>query len=144
MKKTTFVLTAFLALLLSLGALGLGAAVDSPRTLMSRTDYNAGRKAIESETRAAFAQCRPLTGAERDVCKAQARAEERVKVADLQARYHGTVAAAEDARLARVKAGFDVARARCEAESGDSKPDCLKAAREDRARALAQARQATT
>jgi hypothetical protein len=143
-KKTTFLLTTVLAMFLSLGALGLSAAVDSPRTLMSRADYNAGRKAIEAETRAAFAQCRSRTGAERDLCKAEARATEHVKVADLQARYHGTVSAAEDARLARVKASFDLARARCGVQPADSKAECLKAAREDRARALAQARQATT
>ena len=143
-KKTTFVITGLLAMLLSLGALGIGAAVDSPRTLMSRADYNAARRAIESATRGAYAQCRSHTGAERDVCKAQARAEERVRVADLQARYHGTVAAAEDARVARVKAGFDVARAQCEARMSSEKVDCLRSAREDRARALAQARQATT
>jgi hypothetical protein len=143
-KKTTFLVTAFLAMLLSLAALGIGAAVDSPRTLMSRTDYNAGRRAIEAQTRVAYAGCRSQSGAERDVCKAQARAEERIRVADLQARYHGTVAAAEDARIARVKAGFDVARARCDALTASEKVECLRSAREDRARALAQARQATT
>ena len=143
-KKTTFLLTTVLALFLSLAALGIGAAVDTPRTLMSRADYQAGRKAIEAETRVAFASCRSQTGADRDVCKAQVRAGERVKVADLQARYHGTVAAAEDARIARAKAGFDVAKARCELQPSSGKPDCLKSARDDRARALAQARQATT
>jgi hypothetical protein len=143
-KKTTFLLTTVLALFLSLAALGIGAAVDTPRTLMSRADYSAGRKAIEAETRASFARCRSQSGADRDVCKAEVRAGERVKVADLQARYHGTVAAAEDARIVRVKASFDLAKARCGTQAADTKADCLKAAREDRARALAQARQATT
>jgi len=143
-KKTTFLLTTVLALFLSLAALGIGAAVDTPRTLMSRADYNAGRKAIEAETRVAFAGCRSQTGAERDICKAEVRATERVKVADLQARYHGTVAAAEDARIVRAKADFDIAKARCELQPSGGRPDCLKSARDDRARALAQARQATT
>jgi hypothetical protein len=143
-KKTTFVLAAFLAVFLSVGAFGLSAAVDSPRTLMSRTDYNAGRKAIEAETRVAFGRCRALTGIDRDVCKAETRATERVKVADLQARYYGTVAAAEEARMTHARASFDVAKARCDGQTGNSRADCMKAARDDRARALAQARQATT
>ena len=46
------------------------------------------------------------------ICRAEARAEERVKKADLQARYLGTVAAAGDARLARTKAAYDVAKIR--------------------------------
>ena len=142
--KTTFLRTAFLAIFLSVGAFGLSAAVDSPRTLMSRTDYNAARKAIEAETRVAFGQCRALAGTDRDVCKAEIRANERVKVADLQARYYGTVAAAEEARMAHARAGFDVAKARCDSQAGSSRASCMKAARDDRARALAQARQATT
>lgn len=144
MKKTTLLLTVFLAVFMSIGAFGLSAAVDSPRTLMSRTDYNASRKAIEAETRITFGRCRTLTGGDRDVCKAESRATERVKVADLQARYYGTVAAAEEARMAHARAGFDVAKARCDSQAGNSRSDCIKAARDDRARALAQARQATT
>lgn len=143
-KKTTFLLAASLAIFLSAGAFGLSAAVDSPRTLMSRADYNAGRKAIEAETRVAFGHCRTLTGAGRDVCKAEIRATERVKVADLQARYYGTVAAAEEARMAHARASFDVAKARCNAQPGNGRADCLKSARDDRSRALAEARQATT
>jgi hyperosmotically inducible periplasmic protein len=144
MKRPTFFLTAILALIFSLAALGIGAAVDSPRTLMSRADFDTARKAIGAEMRLAFARCREHKGAERDFCKAQVRAEERVKVADLQARYYGTVAAAEDARIARVKAGFDLARARCEAREAAARLECLRAAREDRVRSLAAARDATT
>ena len=125
-------------------ALGIGAAVDTPATLMSRGDYAQGKKAIEGETRLAFARCRGESGSARDICKAEVRAAERVKMADLQARYHGTVAAAEDARLARAKAQFEVARARCGVQSGEARVDCLRSAREDRTRALEQAKLAST
>ena len=144
MKRRTFYLTSFLALFLSAAALGIGAAVDTPATLMSRGDFAQGKKAIEAETRLAYASCRNETGSARDVCKAEVRAAERVKIADLQARYHGTVAAAEDARLARAKAQFEVARARCGVQSGEARVDCLRSAREDRTRALEQAKLAST
>lgn len=142
--KPTVYLTAGLAIVLSLAAVGIGAAVDTPRTLMSRGDYDKARKAIAAEGRLAFAACRHQAGAERDLCRAQARADERVKAADLLARYHGTFDAIEQAQLARVKAGFDLARARCESRTGEDRLHCLRAAREDRARALVAARQATT
>ena len=142
--KPTVYLTAGLAAVLSLAAVGIGATVDMPRTLMSRVDYDTARKAIAAEGRLAFAACRHQAGRERDLCRAQARADERVKAADLKARYFGTVDALEDAKLARVKANFDLERARCESRSGDDRLDCLRASREDRARALAAARQATT
>lgn len=136
MKRSTVYLTIFFAFFLSVAALGIGAAVDSPRTLMSRGDYAQGRKAIEAQTRTVFAGCRTESGTDRDICKAEARADERVKLADLSARYHGTVAAAEDARQARVRAKFDLARARCVTQAGEARVECLRTAREDRGRAL--------
>jgi hypothetical protein len=136
MKRSTVYLTAFFALFLSVAAIGIGAAVDTPRTLMSRADFNESRKAIEAETRTVFAGCRSQSGTARDICKAEARAEERVKLADLSARYHGTVAAAEDSRQARVKARFDLAKARCGSQSGEARVECLRTAREDHGRAL--------
>lgn len=144
MKRPTFYLTAVLAVLLSVAAWGIGAAMDTPPSLMSRVDYDVARHAITAEARAAMADCRGVPVTERGLCKARARADERVKVADLVARYRGTVGAAEEARLARVKAGFDLARARCDSLEGERRIGCLRAAREDRARALAAARQAST
>lgn len=144
MKRTTVYLTTALGVALSLAALGIGAAVDTPRTLMSPAVYSQGKKAIEAETRIAFASCRSREGAARDICKAEARAAERVKVAELQARYHGTVAAAEDAREARVKAQFEVAKAHCGARIGEARVECLRSVREDRSRALADAKLAST
>lgn len=136
MNRTTVYVTASLALLLSVAALGIGAAVDTPRTLMSRGDYAQGRKVIEGESRMVFARCRSESGSARDICKAEARAGERVKLADLSARYHGTVAAAADARHARDRAQFDLAKARCNSHARDARIECLRTAREDRGRGL--------
>lgn len=144
MKAATLLATSAFAIAASMAAVGIGAAVDSPRTLMSPAHYAVLKKAVEAETRLALAACRPLGGAQRDVCKAQARADERVKRADLQARYHGTVAAAEDAREARVKAHYDVARARCSGQSGEERMECLRAAREERNRSIEALRMAAT
>ena len=144
MKRTTVYVTSFLAVFLTAAAFGIGAAVDTPPTLMSRADYDKGKKAIEAETRTAFAACRTESGNARDICKAQARAEERVKVAELKARYHGTVAAAEEVKAVRAKAQFDVARARCGTQNGEARIECLKSAREDRTRSLAEAQPAST
>jgi hypothetical protein len=141
MKRTTVYVTSFVAVLLSVAALGIGAAFDSPRTLMSRADFSAARKAIDAQTRIAFARCRPETGGARDICKAEARAAERIKLADLQARYYGTVAAADDARAAHARAHFDVAKARCVVQAGDAaRSECLHSARDDRSREMAEAK----
>lgn len=144
MNTSTVYLAGFLGVFLSLAALGIGAAVDMPSTLMSRGDYNAAKKVIEAAARKAMAGCRDLQGSDKDICKAEAHAGERIKVADLEARYHGTVAAAEDAREAHARAGYDVAKARCVSREGNARVECLRAAREDQTRALAEAQAATT
>jgi hypothetical protein len=137
MQRTSIYIASALAVFLSVVALGISAAVDTPRTLMSRADYGSAKKAIESESALAYAGCRNQKGAAREVCKAEVRGTERVKIADLQARYYGTAAAQENAREARVKAKFDVARVQCNVRGGDSEPDCLRAARDDQAKNLA-------
>jgi hypothetical protein len=144
MKRTTLVAALAGALLVSATAFGISAAVDSPRSLMAPGDYAGARKAIESEARVAVAHCRDQEALTRDLCKAEARADERVRKADLEAQYRGTVAAAAEARLARAKAGYDVARARCSDQRGEDKLSCLRSARADKAKALEAAKLAST
>jgi hypothetical protein len=131
------------SLLFSAAAFGLSFAVDTPRTLMARSDYVSARQAIESDARAAFGRCRAEPSSGRDVCRAEVRANERVAKADLDARYHGTVAAANDAKLARARARFEVARARCNALESGERLQCLQAARAEEAHGTAARRAAT-
>lgn len=144
MKRTTLVATLAGALLVSATAYGISNVVDAPRSLMSPNDYSVARKAIESEARMALSRCRDQDGQAKDICKAEARAEERVRKADLEAQYRGTVAASADARLARAKAQYDVARAKCSDQRGEDKLSCLRAARDDKTRAVAAAKLAST
>ena len=144
MQRTSIYIASALAVFLSVVALGISAAVDTPRTLMSRADYNAAKRVIDRESGVAYAGCRSQKGAARELCKAEARGAERVKMADLQARYYGTVSAQDSAREARVKAKFDVARVQCNVRGGQAEPDCLRAARDDQARGLASLKLAST
>ena len=144
MQSTTLYSTLIGALLVSAAAFGIGSAVDSPRSLMSPVDYGQAKHAIESETRQAIGKCRDEDSRARDLCKAQARAEERVRKADLEARYRGTVAAAAEAKLARAKAQYDVARVKCGNERGEDKLACLRSARAEKAKALTEAKVAST
>lgn len=143
MKRTTMYVSLAGALMFSAAAFGISSAVDMPRTLMSRTDYRLEQAAIESETRSSLGNCRAVDGAARDVCKTVVRAEERVKKADLDARYHGTVSANAKAGVTRAKAKYDVAKAKCGAVGKDQKVDCLHTARDEKARAFADAKLAS-
>jgi hypothetical protein len=144
MTRTTMYASLIGTLLFSAAAFGISAAVDTPRTLMARGDYTQARQAIDVETRVSLARCRGVDGSTRDVCKAEVRAEERIKKADLDARYHGTVTAAENAKLARVKAHYDIAKARCGAFTTDQRAGCLQSARTEKAKGFAEAKLAST
>ncbi|HXF80582.1 MAG TPA: hypothetical protein VN598_17080 [Usitatibacter sp.] len=137
MKKTTIYATLVAAMLVSATAWGISAAVDSPRSLMAPSDYNAAKSVIESDVRVAMGRCRDGEGQARDVCKAEVRADERVRKADLEARYRGTVGAEADAKIARVKARYEVAKARCGAEHGEGKLACIRSARSEKAKEIA-------
>src|ERR1700694_1567633 len=82
MKRTTLYAILVGALLVSAAALGISAAVDSPRSLMSPIDFGEAKKTIEADARLALGTCRDLDGQAKDLCRAQARAEERVRKAD--------------------------------------------------------------
>ena len=143
MQRTTLYATIIGALAVSATAFGIGAATDLSRSLMSPVDYGDAKKAIEAEIRMAVAHCRDREGQAKDMCKAEARAEERIRKADLEAQYRGTVAAAADAKLARAKAQYDIAKARCSAERSEDKLACLRSARADKAKALNEAKLAS-
>ena len=64
--------------------------------------------------------------------------------AALAVRAETTVAASEEAKIARVRAEHDLARARCGAASGADRGECLTAARALKVRAIAEARPSTT
>ncbi len=144
MQLTTLYASLVGALAVSATAFGISTAVDSPRSLMSPIDYGAAKKVIEAEARTAFESCRDKDARGREVCKAEARAAERVRKADLEAQYRGTVAAATDAKFARAKAQYEVARVKCADQRSEDKVSCLRAARAEKSKALAEAMLAST
>jgi hypothetical protein len=141
-RRTALYATAASALLLTL-ALGIGAAVESPRSLLSQQVYVEARRALDAESRMALGQCRSLEGREKAICRAAARGDDRVRRAELEARYRGTVGAEAEVAGVRARARYEVAKAGCLARY-DERVSCLSAARAERARALADARPSAT
>lgn len=106
-------------------------------TLFSPDDYEAAGAAIGEDTRLSLAGCKKLTGAEKLVCTAEARSQERIRRADLEARYLGTFHATFQAQVTRVDAQYEVGVKRCEAQGREAKGDCQREATEQRATTLA-------
>lgn len=144
MTRTALVATLAGALFFGAAALGIDAAMDNTRSLMSRPDHDRALAAIASATRAALAACRGGVEDARELCRTRAHAEERIARAELDARYYGTVEAEANAQLVRARARFEVARGECFAGADEDRARCMTAARNGEARAIALARVAST
>lgn len=120
-------------------AFGIGSVLDKPATFMSPADYAASKAAIEGETSAELDRCLILEGTALGVCLAEVQAEERLLRAKLEARYLGTVEATESLRRVKADGAYNVSVAHCDGREGKARFECLKDARQERAKALASA-----
>jgi hypothetical protein len=130
-------------LLLGVAAVGIGASSD-PRAFMSRATYMQLRHGVEAETRLTLAECRALEGLAKEVCRAKVRADDRVRKAELEARYLGTMAALQDVQEAKARGTYEIAKAGCGDTSGVERALCLRNARTERAKSLAEAKASAT
>jgi len=107
---------------------------------MSKTDYDAGKKTIAADYKAAKAACDPLAGNAKDICAAQAKGKEKVALAELGAAYKPTTKARYDVRLARAEADYSVAKEKCDDQAGNAKDVCVKEAKAAQTAAKADAK----
>lgn len=115
-----------------------------PKRAMTRAEYASEKAGIESGYKSAHAACKPLAGNTKDVCQVEAKSDEKMKLADLEARYKATPSADYDARVARAKAQYEVAKQKCEDEPSGENGICKTNAKADESRALSDAKAAKT
>ena len=84
----------------------------------SASEYSAAKDRTAADYKAAKAQCDRLSGNQKDVCVAEAKAAEKKAKADAEASYKNTDAARRNARIAAAEADYDVAHAKCGAKTG--------------------------
>jgi hypothetical protein len=110
---------------------------------MTSTEYSAAKDRAAADYKAARARCDGMSGNPKDVCIAEAKAAESKAKAEAEANYKNTDKARSDAVIAAAEADYDVAKARCEAKTGNDKDVCIKEAKaaETRAKADAKANQ---
>lgn len=96
---------------------------------MSKADYKAGKDKISAEYKTAKSSCGSLSGNASDICVAQAKGNEKVALADLEATYQPTKEHSHDARVARAEADYGVAIEKCDDLAGNTKDVCVKEAK---------------
>ncbi|QNN57581.1 hypothetical protein H9K76_01380 [Diaphorobacter ruginosibacter] len=89
-------------------------------------EVKAEKNNIDAQYKSAMAQCKTQNGNAKDVCEKQAKGNEKVARAELEARADPTESRQYKARLARADADYEVAKERCDDQSGNAKDVCKK------------------
>jgi hypothetical protein len=118
--------------------ISIGAEANGDAPTIARDQYDAAMARIEAARPQILARCDDA-GANRDVCRASAEADEMVRVADLDARFHRSQSTARNLQRARIEARYQVERVACMAQGGAKRDGCLIAAHATRGRALLEA-----
>ena len=107
---------------------------------MTSAEYKAAKDRAAEQYKAAKAQCDGMSGNDKDVCIAEAKAAEKKAKAEAEAQYKHTDKAAAEARIAAAEADYDVAKAKCGAKKGNDKDVCIKEAKAAETKAKADAK----
>jgi hypothetical protein len=138
MKRATWVALGTGVVVSSAAAIGIGAssALAPGAASLSRTQFATALAAIDAQREAALARCEERPAPDRELCRAEAAADELVRTADLEADFRRTQDAARAAQRARVEARYFIERAKCGLAGGAKRDRCLIAAHSVRGSAL--------
>ncbi|CAN5163850.1 hypothetical protein BH11PSE11_BH11PSE11_17950 [soil metagenome] len=117
----------------------MSAAFSANAGAVTRAEYSKEKDRIDHEYKTAKTQCKALTGNEKDVCKAEAKAAERRADAKAEADYKGTPKAKAALRKVGAEADYLVARAKCGVQTGAEKSTCINNAKAAKDTALSDA-----
>ena len=85
-------------------------------------------------------KCGSLSGNANDICEAEAKGNENIAKAELEAKYKPSEKARYKAWIAKADAHYKVAKERCDDKSGNVKDVCMKEAKAEHVRAKADAK----
>ena len=103
---------------------------------ISRDEYKREKDRIEADAKAAKAKCKGLSGNEKDVCQAEAKANEKIAKKELDYKNKPTEKNKYEAEKMKVEGAYEVAKEKCESNK-DNKMACKKEAKADKDRKMA-------
>ncbi|HUG76281.1 MAG TPA: hypothetical protein VML57_02220 [Burkholderiales bacterium] len=122
-------------------AFAFATAVHAQSDDSARKAKDAEEERIEAQAKAAKERCDQMKGNAKDLCMAEAKGQERIAKAELDAKHNPSPRNQRRAAEAKVNAEYDVAKQRCDDQKGEAKDQCEKQAKEQRDQARAQIRQ---
>jgi hypothetical protein len=107
---------------------------------ISKADYSAGKTRISAAYKADKAACDSLAANAKDICVEEAKAKEKVALAELDFAYSGKPADQTQVLVAKAESAYAVAKERCDDKAGNAKDVCVEEAKAVEVKALADAK----
>ena len=109
---------------------------------LTKEEAKAAHDRIEATAKTEKKACDSLSGNTKDVCEAEAKAKEKVAKAELKAQQTGEAKDRLKADETKAEAIYEVAKEKCEDQTGDAVAACKREAKTAEQAAVAQAKKA--
>jgi hypothetical protein len=109
-------------------------AADPPA--MSKEAFESAEQKIEAIARSERKACETRKGRVADLCSKEAKARERIALAELEAQYRPSPDSWQEARNVKADAEYDVAREKCKDLKGSTRDRCIATAKSAREAAI--------
>jgi hypothetical protein len=104
---------------------------------MPKADYKAEKTRISVDYEADKKACADLKANAKDICVEEAKANEKVAMAELEFNYSGKPADGSKLAKAKVTSAYSVAKEKCDDQAGNAKDVCIKEAKAVEVKGLA-------
>jgi hypothetical protein len=120
--------------------LGLLTLTGTHAQVLNKADYKANKARISADYKTDKAACKAHAGNAKDVCHEEAKAKEKVALAELAYNHSGKPADRNQVAVTKAKVAYDVAKERCDDLAGNAKNVCVEEAKAVEKKALADAK----
>lgn len=96
---------------------------------MSDSDFSASKTRVKADYKAGKKACDSQSGNAKDICQAEAKGKEVVALAELDNSHKPTIKTQHKVSVAKAEAAYDLAKQKCDDQSGNPKDVCVKEAK---------------
>ncbi|MFM9915416.1 MAG: hypothetical protein ACKVOX_06385 [Rhizobacter sp.] len=107
---------------------------------ITKADYQVGKIRISADYKADKAACASLAANAKDICVEEAKAKEKVALAELEFSFTGKSKDRNKVLVAKAESTYAVAKEKCDDRAGNDKDVCVKEAKAVEIKALADAK----
>ena len=105
---------------------------------VNKAEYKAGKDKIAATYKADKKACAPLSANAKDVCQEEAKAKQKNELAALEFAYTGKPADERKLLKVKVDTAYDVAKEKCDDQTGNAKDVCVQEAKTSHDKGLAE------